>query len=85
MKTMFKNTTAEATVAVVLGSVHPELGRLFIQGRDDAERGDITVATVMWVSMVVLMAGAIGLLIWNKVKAKEQTIDLNTPAAGVGN
>jgi hypothetical protein len=74
----------ELTVAVVLGAIHPKLGEAYVQGRMDAERGEITVATVMWVSMTVLMAGALGLLIWNKIKAKESTIDLNTPAAGVG-
>jgi hypothetical protein len=84
MKRMSVVNNAEATVAVVLGNIHPELGRRYVQGRMDAERGDITVATVMWVSMGVLMAGALGILIWNKVKAKEASIDLNTPAAGVG-
>jgi hypothetical protein len=74
----------ELSVAVVLGSIHPALGRRFLQGRSDAERGEVTVATVMWVSMTVLMAAALGLLIWNKIKAKEGTIDMNTPAAGVG-
>jgi hypothetical protein len=71
----------ELSVAVVLGSIHPALGRRFLQGRSDAERGEVTV---MWVSMTVLMAAALGLLIWNKIKAKEGTIDMNTPAAGVG-
>lgn len=74
----------ETTVAVVLGSIHPSLARRYLEGRADAERGEITVGTVMWVSMTVLMAAALGVLIWNKVKAKESSIDLNTPAAGVG-
>ncbi len=74
----------EMTVAVVLGSIHPKLGESYVRGRMDVERGEVTVATVMWVSMTVLMAAALGVLIWNKIKAKEATIDLNSPAAGVG-
>jgi hypothetical protein len=78
----FKSNSAEATGAVILASVHPELARRYIQGRTDAEQGEITVATVMWVSMTALMAAALGVLIWNKIKAKEATIDLNTPVGG---
>jgi hypothetical protein len=85
MKNLSNISNAEVTVAVVLGSIHPALGRRFVQGRIDAERGDITISTVMWVSMGVLMAAAIGVALWTKVKAKENSIDLNTPAAGVGN
>lgn len=38
----------------------------------------------MWASMAVLMAAALGVIIWNKVRTKGNAIDLDTPAAQVG-
>jgi UDP-N-acetylmuramyl pentapeptide phosphotransferase/UDP-N-acetylglucosamine-1-phosphate transferase len=75
--------TFDAFAAAMLGMIHPALGRRFEQGRDDAERGDISVAMVMWVSIAVLMAAGLGLLVWNKVKAKEATTG-NYDTTGIG-
>ncbi len=71
-------------VATTLSGLHPSLGRLYVQGRHDAEHGEVSVATVMWASMAVLMAAALGVIIWTKIRAKGNAIDLDTPAAGVG-
>lgn len=77
-------STLEAHLALVLSSIHPRLGASYLRGRDDLERGEVTVATVMWASMAVLMAAALGVIIWNKVKAKGNAIDLDAPASAVG-
>ena len=76
--------TLELHIATVLSAIHPRLGASYLRGRDDLERGEVTVATVMWASMAVLMAAALGVIIWNKVKTKGNAIDLDAPAAPVG-
>ena len=81
---MNTTTTLEYHLAAALSSVSPSLGARFLQGREDAERGEVTVATVMWASMAVLMAAALGVILWNKIKAKGNAIDLDAPAAPVG-
>jgi hypothetical protein len=69
----------DTMVAAQLGLIHPALRRRFVQGRRDAERGDVSVSMVMWVSISVLMAAAVGKIIWDKVRDKANAIDVNTP------
>jgi hypothetical protein len=69
----------DTMVGAQLGLIHPALSRRFVQGRRDAERGDVSVSMVMWVSISVLMAAAIGKIIWEKVRDKAKAIDVDTP------
>lgn len=83
-QTMQQLSNLELHIATVLSTIDPRLGASYLQGRDDLERGEVTVATVMWASMAVLMAAALGVIIWNKVRTKGNAIDLDAPAAQVG-
>ncbi len=77
------DTITTATMGT-LGGIHPRLANSYAAAVNDAEHGEITVGTVIWASITILMAGGLGLIIWGKVKAKGNAIDLDAPT-GIGN
>ena len=71
--------TIQLRALAIIGTFSPSLAARLAKGWDDAERGEITVAAVVWAGVVIAIAIAAGAVILTKTKTKASSLDLDQP------
>jgi hypothetical protein len=70
-------TTKHITNSFVatVGVASPRSARFLGKGLNDAERGEVTVATVVWAALAITLAVAVGVILLRAVTTKANTVE----------
>ena len=71
--------TIKLRVLAIIATINPTVAATLAKGWDDTEKGEITVAAVVWTGVVIAIAIAAGAVILSKTKAKASSLDLDQP------